>query len=167
MATTIFQQYKDLKKKHPNALLLFRCGDFYETYDDDAEDTAKAVGITLTTRWSDGFKNRIRLAGFPHHALDTYLPKLIRAGYRVAICDQLEAPKPLVKRGITEIVEPAKITLPKLTKKQYDLLCECIRYRAADNSKERADAMKHSQFTGWYDDMEKQLSELKSLIYDK
>ena len=169
MTDTIFKQFQDLKAKHHDAVLLFRCGDFYETYEDDAEVVARDLGITLTKSSKDGS----RMAGFPHHALDTYLPRLIRKGHRVAICDQLEDPKltkKLVKRGITELVtpqKPANVQLPGLTRKQYDLLCECIRYRCADNSKERADAMKHGQFTGWYDDIEKQLSELKSLIYDK
>ena len=82
------KQYRDLKSKHPDAMLLFRCGDFYETYEEDAKECAKVLGITLTKRQSDG----VAMAGFPHHALDTYLPKLIRAGKRVAICDQLDPP---------------------------------------------------------------------------
>ena len=86
---TIDEQFQQLKKKHPEALLLFRCGDFYETYEDDAEDAAKILGITLTRRSGD----RTRMAGFPYHALDTYLPKLIRAGKRVAICDALTTSK--------------------------------------------------------------------------
>ncbi len=99
----IMRQYYDLKSKHPDAVLLFRCGDFYETYEEDAAVCARILGITLTKRNSD----HTRMAGFPHHALDTYLPKLIRAGKRVAICDQLEDPKltkKLVKRGITETI---------------------------------------------------------------
>ena len=105
------RQFYTFKNEHPDALLLFRCGDFYETYSDDAVEAAKILGITLTRR-SNG-KNpssaAMEMAGFPHHALDTYLPKLIRAGKRVAICDQLEDPKltkTLVKRGITELVTP-------------------------------------------------------------
>jgi hypothetical protein len=90
------KQYRDLKSKHPDAMLLFRCGDFYETYEDDAKECAKVLGITLTKRQSDG----VAMAGFPHHALDTYLPKLIRTGHRVAICDQLDPPPgPRPKRG--------------------------------------------------------------------
>lgn len=85
----MIKQFQEMKSKHPEALLLFRCGDFYETYHDDAADAAKILGITLTVRTSD----KTRMAGFPHHALDTYLPKLIRAGKRVAICDQLEVGK--------------------------------------------------------------------------
>ena len=79
----MMKQFKKLKEKHPDRLLLFRCGDFYETYEEDAEASAKILGITLTKRSDDG----TRMAGFPHHALDTYLPKLIRAGKRIAICD--------------------------------------------------------------------------------
>lgn len=85
----MLRQFKDLKAKHPDALLLFRCGDFYETYEDDAESASKILGITLTKRHG----SKVRMAGFPYHALDTYLPKLIRAGRRVAICDQIQAPK--------------------------------------------------------------------------
>ena len=101
----ILKQFRELKEKYPDAILLFRCGDFYESYEEDAEKCAKTLGITLTKRNSD----RTRMAGFPHHALDTYLPKLVRAGYRIAICDQLEAPKKTVKRGITELVKPAVV----------------------------------------------------------
>lgn len=85
-----FKQFCDLKTKHPDALLLFRCGDFYESYEEDAVKCADVLGITLTKRSN----SKLRMAGFPHHALYSYLPKLIRAGHRVAICDQLEAPKP-------------------------------------------------------------------------
>ena len=109
--TPMMKQFFSLKEKHPDALLLFRCGDFYETYCDDAVDAARILGITLTRR-NNGNSNSTsatEMAGFPHHALDTYLPKLVRAGRRVAICDQLEDPKltkTLVKRGITELVTP-------------------------------------------------------------
>ena len=106
--TPMMKQFFDLKAKHPEALLLFRCGDFYETYCEDAVIAAQILGITLTHR-SNGYNKGDEMAGFPHHALDTYLPKLIRAGKRVAICDQLEDPKltkKLVKRGITELVTP-------------------------------------------------------------
>lgn len=100
------KQYRDLKAKHPDAMLLFRCGDFYETYYDDAERAADVLGITLTvsSKHKEPSGRGRRLAGFPYHALDTYLPKLIRAGVRVAICDQLEAPKTTTKRGITATV---------------------------------------------------------------
>ena len=106
--TPMMKQYFDLKAKHPDALMLFRCGDFYETYSEDAVTASQILGITLTKR-ANGQAKTVEMAGFPHHALDTYLPKLIRAGRRVAICDQLEDPKTtkkLVKRGITELVTP-------------------------------------------------------------
>ncbi|WP_373249461.1 DNA mismatch repair protein MutS [Bacteroides thetaiotaomicron] len=104
----MMKQFLDLKAKHPDAVMLFRCGDFYETYSTDAIVASEILGITLTKR-ANGKGKTIEMAGFPHHALDTYLPKLIRAGKRVAICDQLEDPKltkKLVKRGITELVTP-------------------------------------------------------------
>ena len=106
--TPMMKQFLDLKGKHPDAVMLFRCGDFYETYSTDAVVASEILGITLTKR-ANGKGKTIEMAGFPHHALDTYLPKLIRAGKRVAICDQLEDPKltkKLVKRGITELVTP-------------------------------------------------------------
>ena len=106
--TPMMKQFLDLKAKHPDAVMLFRCGDFYETYSTDAVVASEILGITLTKR-ANGKGKTIEMAGFPHHALDTYLPKLIRAGKRVAICDQLEDPKltkKLVKRGITELVTP-------------------------------------------------------------
>ncbi len=106
--TPMMKQFLDLKAKHPDAVMLFRCGDFYETYSTDAIVAAEILGITLTKR-ANGKGKTIEMAGFPHHALDTYLPKLIRASKRVAICDQLEDPKltkKLVKRGITELVTP-------------------------------------------------------------
>ena len=107
--TPMMKQFFTLKAKHPDALMLFRCGDFYETYCEDAVAASKILGITLTRRNNGGTSGSAEMAGFPHHALDTYLPKLIRAGRRVAICDQLEDPKltkTLVKRGITELVTP-------------------------------------------------------------
>ena len=106
--TPMMKQFFDLKAKHPDAVLLFRCGDFYETYCEDAITASKILGITLTRR-NNGASAGSEMAGFPHHALDTYLPKLVRAGRRVALCDQLEDPKltkQLVKRGITELVTP-------------------------------------------------------------
>jgi len=105
----MMKQFLDLKAKHPDAVMLFRCGDFYETYSTDAIVASEILGITLTKRNNGKAGQTIEMAGFPHHALDTYLPKLIRAGKRVAICDQLEDPKltkKLVKRGITELVTP-------------------------------------------------------------
>ncbi|MEG1547067.1 MAG: DNA mismatch repair protein MutS, partial [Bacteroides sp.] len=106
--TPMMKQFFELKAIHPDAVMLFRCGDFYETYSQDAVVAAEILGITLTKR-ANGQGKSVEMAGFPHHALDTYLPKLIRAGKRVAICDQLEDPKTtkkLVKRGITELVTP-------------------------------------------------------------
>lgn len=106
--TPMMKQFFELKSKHPDAIMLFRCGDFYETYSEDAVVASEILGITLTRR-ANGQGKSVEMAGFPHHALDTYLPKLIRAGKRVAICDQLEDPKlakKLVKRGITELVTP-------------------------------------------------------------
>ena len=117
--TPLMKQYLEMKKKHPDAILLFRVGDFYETFSDDAVDASSILGITLTRR-ANGKAQSVELAGFPHHALDTYLPKLVRAGRRVAICEQLEDPKltkKLVKRGITELitpgVNPSDRTLPE------------------------------------------------------
>jgi DNA mismatch repair protein MutS len=106
--TPLMKQYFSIKAQHPDAILLFRCGDFYETFSTDAIEASQILGITLTRR-ANGSAKSVELAGFPHHALDTYLPKLVRAGKRVAICDQLEDPKltnKIVKRGVTELVTP-------------------------------------------------------------
>ena len=106
--TPMMKQFNEMKLQHPDAILLFRCGDFYETYSSDAVKASEILGITLTKR-ANGGAQTTEMAGFPHHALDTYLPKLVRAGLRVAICDQLEDPKltkKLVKRGITELITP-------------------------------------------------------------
>lgn len=106
--TPLMKQYIEMKAVHPDAILLFRVGDFYETFSDDAITASEILGITLTRR-ANGSAQYVELAGFPHHALDTYLPKLVRSGKRVAICEQLEDPKltkKLVKRGITELVTP-------------------------------------------------------------
>ena len=111
--TPMMQQFYDFKAKHPDAVLLFRCGDFYETYGEDAVVASEILGITLTRRNNGGQTDALEMAGFPYHALDTYLPRLVRAGRRVAICDQLEDPKltkKLVKRGITELVTPGVAT---------------------------------------------------------
>ena len=113
--TPLMTQYYEMKSKHPDAILLFRVGDFYETFSEDAISASEILGITLTRR-ANGKNNPVELAGFPHHALDTYLPKLVRAGRRVAICEQLEDPKltkKLVKRGITELVTPTVQETPK------------------------------------------------------
>jgi DNA mismatch repair protein MutS len=110
--TPLMKQYNQIKAKYPDAILLFRVGDFYETFGEDAHKAAAVLGIVLTKR-SNGKASEIALAGFPHHALDTYLPKLVRAGFRVAICDQLEDPKltkTIVKRGVTEMVTPGVVT---------------------------------------------------------
>ena len=124
--TPMMKQFFDLKAKHPDALLLFRCGDFYETYCDDAVEASRILGITLTRR-NNGSTQGDAMAGFPHHALDTYLPRLIRAGRRVAICDQLEDPKltkKLVKRGITELVTPGVVMNDNvLDNKKNNFLC--------------------------------------------
>jgi len=122
----MMKQFFDLKAKNPDALMLFRCGDFYETYADDAVTAAKVLGITLTKRNNKG-QESTEMAGFPYHALDNYLPRLIRAGFRVAICDQLEDPKltkKLVKRGITELVTPGVAMSDNvLTAKENNFLC--------------------------------------------
>lgn len=110
--TPLMKQYFEMKAKHPDAILLFRVGDFYETFSDDAIAASEILGITLTKR-ANGYASSVELAGFPHHALDSYLPRLVRAGRRVAICEQLEDPKltkKLVKRGITELVTPGIAT---------------------------------------------------------
>ena len=106
--TPLMKQYYNVKASHPDAVLLFRVGDFYETFGEDAIRTSEILGITLTKR-ANGAASSVELGGFPYHALDTYLPKLVRAGQRVAICEQLEDPKlakKIVKRGITELVTP-------------------------------------------------------------
>ena len=106
--TPLMKQYNSIKVKYPDAVLLFRVGDFYETFGEDAKVAAKILGIILTKRGS-GSESETALAGFPHHSLNTYLPKLVKAGLRVAICDQLEDPKlakKIVKRGVTELVTP-------------------------------------------------------------
>ena len=128
--TPMMRQFFEMKSKHPEALLLFRCGDFYETYCEDAVEASRILGITLTRRNNGGSTGTTEMAGFPHHALDTYLPKLIRAGKRVAVCDQLEDPKKkrleikgkkglsqmdkMVKRGITELVTPGVAMGPRI-----------------------------------------------------
>lgn len=103
------KQYEEMKRKHPDAVLLFRVGDFYETFNDDAIVASDILGITLTRR-ANGANNYVELAGFPHHALDTYLPKLVRAGKRVAICEQIQSPliqKKMGKSAVTELITPA------------------------------------------------------------
>src|SRR6476620_946520 len=124
--TPLMKQYNGIKAKYPDAILLFRVGDFYETFGEDAVRASKVLGIVLTKR-ANGSASFIELAGFPYHSLDSYLPKLVRAGYRVAICEQLEDPKmtkTIVKRGVTELVTPG-VTLNDnvLENKTNNFLC--------------------------------------------
>ena len=113
--TPFMKQYEEMKRKHPDAVLLFRVGDFYETFSEDAVIASDILGITLTRR-ANGANNYVELAGFPHHALDTYLPKLVRAGKRVAICEQIDSPliqkKMRAKSAVTELITPAKAEAP-------------------------------------------------------
>src|SRR6195256_6123316 len=114
--TPLMLQHRAIKQKYPDAILLFRVGDFYETFAEDAVISSRVLGITLTKR-NNSSATATELAGFPHHALDTYLHKLVKAGYRVAICDQLEDPKlvkGIVKRGVTEMITPGIATNDKL-----------------------------------------------------
>lgn len=107
--TPLMKQYEEMKRKHPDAVLLFRVGDFYETFNEDAIVASDILGITLTRR-ANGANNYVELAGFPYHALDTYLPKLVRAGKRVAICEQIQSPliqKKMGKSAVTELITPA------------------------------------------------------------
>src|ERR1022692_1610663 len=124
--TPLMKQYNTIKAKYPDALLLFRVGDFYETFSEDAIKAANILGIVLTRR-ANGSATFIELAGFPYHSLDAYLPKLVRAGLRVAICDQLEDPKltkTIVKRGVTELVTPGVSFNDKvLDNKSNNFLC--------------------------------------------
>lgn len=158
MTKAMLNQFNELKSKHPDTILLFRCGDFYESYENDAEVVSKVLGIVLTTMTGID----IKMAGFPHYSLDMYLPKLIRAGKRVAICDQLEPLQPP-----TKVVKSSKLAMPALSKKQYELLCECIRYRCADNSREMAEAIHKKLSTKFYEAKSKELEALKKLLYDK
>ena len=127
--TPLMKQHREIKSKYPDAVLLFRVGDFYETFGNDAVIAAKVLGITLTSRNKDD-ENATQLAGFPHHALDTYLHKLVKAGYRVAICDQLEDPKlatnTIVKRGVTELVTPGVALNDKLLENKSNNFLACI-----------------------------------------
>lgn len=130
------KQYYSIKDKHPDAILLFRIGDFYETFGDDAIITSEILGITLTKR-ANGAASAVELAGFPHHALDNYLPKLVRAGKRVAICDQLEDPKltkKLVKRGITELVTPGLVMGDNVLKNKENNYLAAIHLAAGDRA---------------------------------
>ncbi len=128
--TPLMKQYNTIKAKYPDAILLFRVGDFYETFGEDAIKASKILGIVLTKR-ANGSASHIELAGFPHHSVDTYLPKLVRAGYRVAICDQLEDPKMvkgIVKRGITELVTPGVCFNDKLLNHQQNIFLASVHF---------------------------------------
>lgn len=136
--TPMMRQYFAMKALHPEALLLFRCGDFYETYGEDAELESKVLGITLTKR-SSAMKDAVAMAGFPYHALETYLPKLVRAGLKVAICDQLEDPKltkNIVKRGITELVTPGIILSESILQQKENNFLACMSFGGARRNNE-------------------------------
>jgi DNA mismatch repair protein MutS len=132
--TPLMQQHNAIKQKYPDAILLFRVGDFYETFGNDAVIAANVLGITLTKR-NNGNADSSQLAGFPHHALDTYLHKLVKAGYRVAICDQLEDPKQakgIVKRGVTELVTPGVATNDKLLENNSNNFLAAVHFTATE-----------------------------------
>ena len=124
--TPLMKQYRDIKSKYPDSILLFRVGDFYETFHEDAVISSKVLGIILTKRGA-GSNSETKLAGFPYHSLDTYLHKLVKAGYRVAICEQLENPKltkKIVKRGVTDLITPGvSLNDEILTQKTNNFLC--------------------------------------------
>ena len=132
--TPLMQQHRAIKQKYPDAVLLFRVGDFYETFGEDAIIASRVLGITLTKR-NNGAASSSELAGFPHHALDTYLHKLVKAGHRVAICDQLEDPKTvkgIVKRGVTEMVTPGVATNDKLLEQGNNNFLAAIHFTDTD-----------------------------------
>ena len=134
--TPLMQQHNAIKAKYPDAILLFRVGDFYETFGQDAVTTSAVLGITLTKR-NNGNPAASELAGFPHHALDTYLHKLVKAGYRVAICDQLEDPKMakgIVKRGVTELVTPGVATSDKLLEHNSNNFLAALHFASPDGT---------------------------------
>ncbi|MGB3799188.1 MAG: DNA mismatch repair protein MutS, partial [Lewinella sp.] len=127
--TPLMAQYNQVKAKHPDALLLYRVGDFYETFGEDAVKAAQVLGITLTSRNNGG--SDVELAGFPYHSVDMYLPRLVRAGYRVAICEQLEKPskeKKIVKRGVTEIVTPGLVVDDQLLEHKSNNFLACVAF---------------------------------------
>ncbi|MFN5876580.1 MAG: DNA mismatch repair protein MutS, partial [Ignavibacteria bacterium] len=126
--TPLMRQYNQIKERHPDTVLLFRLGDFYETFGDDAVIAARSCGITLTKR-NNGSAGEMPLAGFPHHQLDNYLPKLVAAGYRVAVCEQLEDPKTakgIVKRDVVEVVTPGVVLYDKLLDSRRNTYVACI-----------------------------------------
>ncbi len=174
--TPMMKQFFELKEKHPDALLLFRCGDFYETYCDDAEVASKILGITLTRRSSvaGSTASGTAMAGFPHHALDTYLPKLIRFGKRVAICDQLEDPKltkKLVKRGITELVTPGVTLADNVLEHKKNNFLAAVHFGKTGCGISLLDISTGEFLTaeGTYDYIEKLLTNFapKEVLYDK
>ena len=174
--TPMMKQFFELKAKHPDALLLFRCGDFYETYCDDAEVASKILGITLTRRSSvaGSAASGTAMAGFPHHALDTYLPKLIRSGKRVAICDQLEDPKltkKLVKRGITELVTPGVTLADNVLEHKKNNFLAAVHFGKTGCGISLLDISTGEFLTteGTYDYIEKLLTNFapKEVLYDK
>ncbi|MFN5646267.1 MAG: DNA mismatch repair protein MutS, partial [Sphingobacteriales bacterium] len=133
--TPLMQQHRAIKQRYPDAILLFRVGDFYETFGEDAIVASRVLGITLTKR-NNGAASASELAGFPHHSLDTYLHKLVKAGYRVAICDQLEEPKlakGIVKRGVTEMVTPGVAVNDKLLEHNTNNFLCGIHFSPTDN----------------------------------
>ena len=133
--TPMMKQFRDIKNQYPDALLLFRCGDFYETYCEDAVRASKELNITLTHRNNGNSSSPTEMAGFPFHALDTYLPKLVRAGYRVAICDQLEDPKltkKLVKRGVTELVTPGVSYSDTTLQQKENTFVACVHFQGKE-----------------------------------
>ncbi|MER3328264.1 MAG: DNA mismatch repair protein MutS, partial [Candidatus Kapaibacterium sp.] len=136
--TPLIKQYNGIKAKYPDTVLLFRLGDFYETFNEDAVITAKVCGITLTKR-NNGAAGDMPLAGFPHHQLDAYLPKLVKAGYRAAVCEQLEDPKQakgIVKRGVTEIVTPGVALYDKLLESKKNKFLSSVYYKKLKNGPE-------------------------------
>ena len=146
--TPMMQQHRAIKQKYPDAILLFRVGDFYETFGQDAVIASQVLGITLTKR-NNGAANSLELAGFPHHALDTYLHKLVKAGYRVAICDQLEDPKQakgVVKRGVTEMVTPGTTVNDKLLEHHTNNFLAAIHFADASTSAHASTPAQHEQF---------------------
>ena len=142
--TPLMQQHRAIKQKYPDAILLFRVGDFYETFGEDAIIASKVLGITLTKR-NNGSASSSELAGFPYHSLDTYLHKFVKAGYRVAVCDQLEDPKSvkgIVKRGVTDMLTPG------IPPSQCSATCCCRTGYKARNNKETSGATTHPSGCG-------------------
>ncbi len=132
--TPLMKQYLKIKSQHPEALLLFRVGDFYETFGEDAIKTSETLGIILTHRNNGG--NNVELAGFPYHAMDMYLPKLVQAGYRVAICEQLEKPskeKKIVDRGVIEMITPGITTEDSLLNRSQNNFLASIHFHSGEH----------------------------------